>query len=62
MSVYIDSSKTDQLREGSNIVVARSGISTCPVSAMEQYMELASIDITSEDRLFRGHQEWTEAA
>lgn len=54
MSVYIDSSKTDQLREGSSIVVARSGTSTCPVSAMEQYIELASIDITSEDRLFRG--------
>lgn len=49
----IRSSKTDQFREGADIVVARTGTMTCPGAALEQYIRLASIDLESSERLFR---------
>lgn len=52
MVVSVQSSKTDQLREGAEIVIARTGNSTCPVAALEQYVRMAKIDTTSTQRLF----------
>ena len=37
MIINVASSKTDQYREGSSIVVARTGTETCPVSMLERY-------------------------
>lgn len=52
--VSIRSSKTDQFREGADVVVARSGTGTCPVAKLEQYVLLAGIDMASTERFFRG--------
>lgn len=53
MVVLIESSKTDQLREGAEVVVARTGTKTCPVAVLEQYVRIADIDPLSNARLFR---------
>ena len=54
MVVIIRSSKTDQYRQGDQVLIARSGTSTCPVAMLEQYVCIAAIDQKSELRLFRG--------
>ena len=53
IKLHIESSKTDQFREGAEVVVALTGTITCPVAALEQYIKLASIDVTSTECLFR---------
>ena len=53
MVVSIESSKTDQLREGADILVARTGTKTCPVTTMELYVGMAEIELSSDERLFR---------
>ena len=54
--ICIRSSKTDQFREGAEVVVARTGTSTCPVAKVEQYVLLACIDLSLTERLFRAIQ------
>ena len=44
MVVNICSSKTDQLREGASLVIARSGALTCSVDMMQRYCSKAKID------------------
>ena len=53
MTVKIQRSKTDQLRQGDEVLIARTTNSTCPVSMMERYMRMAGIDQRSEAYLFR---------
>ena len=38
VSILLESSKTDQLRQGAWIVIARFGQPTCPVKALEHYI------------------------
>ena len=38
LQIKIRSSKTDQYRQGDNVLVARTGRPTCPVSMVERYM------------------------
>lgn len=52
--VKIQSSKTDQFRQGDEVLIASTGSSTCPVSMLELYIRLASIDVKSSQKLFRG--------
>ena len=52
MVIKVLSSKTDQLRQGDEVVVVRSGSATCPVVCLEQYCKLAGIDSASTERLF----------
>lgn len=47
------SSKTDQFREGASLVIAWTGISTCPVVMMERYFQLGKLGIGSHDKMFR---------
>ena len=52
MELFFESSKTDQLQDGSCLVIARSGSITCPVGMLEHYLRLADIDLaTLRDRL-----------
>ncbi len=51
MSVHISSSKTDQYRQGADVLVARTGT---PVAMLEHYFLLAGLDHVSELPLFRG--------
>jgi site-specific recombinase XerD len=53
VSIFLESSKTDQFRQGAWIVIARSGQPTCPVKALEQYIIAAKIDLSEELPLFR---------
>ena len=54
MSVHITASKTDQYRKGDTVLVARSGLATCPVAMLERYIAMTKIDLRSKARLFRG--------
>ena len=54
MVVKIESSKTDQYREGVSLVIAHTGQVTCPVAMMERYCLMGEVDHTSQAKLFRG--------
>ena len=43
MSIHIARSKTDQLRKGDEVVVARTNSKLCPVNMMQKYMAQAGI-------------------
>jgi len=53
MSMNVQS-KTDQLRQGDSVAVARTGTSTCPVAMLEQYLLRTS---TAGDDKFLAHGE-----
>ena len=52
MIITVASSKTDQYREGSSLVVARTW--TGPVSMLERYFTMGGLCHTSHERVFRG--------
>lgn len=54
MTIRILSSKTDQLRQGDSVMVARTGSPTCPVAMLQRYMSMAELSTSSTLRLFRG--------
>ena len=51
MAVHIASSKTDQYRQGDNVLVTRTGSATWPV---ERYYTMAALSTQSKLHLFRG--------
>ena len=51
--IFLESSKTDQFRDGAWVAVARSNQDTCPVKALEQYIAAAKIDLGEDLPLFR---------
>ncbi|KAK3716564.1 hypothetical protein QZH41_018334 [Actinostola sp. cb2023] len=53
ISIFLESSKTDQLREGAWISIARTDRPTCPVKALEEYVLIAGIESNEELPLFR---------
>ncbi|XP_078352499.1 integrase/recombinase xerD homolog isoform X1 [Oculina patagonica] len=53
VSIFLESSKTDQFRDGAWIAIARSDQETCPVKALEQYIAAAKIDLCEDLPLFR---------
>ena len=54
MTISLPKSKTDQYRDGSAVVVARSGTQTCPVTMLEKYFKKAALSCGSNDLVFRG--------
>ena len=54
MTINIVSSKTDQYREGSSLVIARTGGLTCPVGMMEKYFLMGELNHTPKACVFRG--------
>lgn len=52
--IHIPRSKTDQFRQSSEVVIARSSSKTCPVNMVERYMSMAALDKGSEQLIFRG--------
>ena len=54
MELYIESSKTDQYRDGAWVVIAKTYTELCPVQMLRRYMELASVGSDPEKYLFRG--------
>ena len=53
MAIRIIRSKTDQLRQGDSVVVARTGTSTCPVAMLERYFARTGMSVNDERFLFR---------
>ena len=53
LKIQIPRSKTDQLRKGDQVVIARSPAVTCPVRMLERYIKMANIRMDSELFLFR---------
>ena len=45
MELFIESSKTDQYRDGSVAVIARTGTGCCPVAMLKRYMIIANISM-----------------
>ncbi|XP_072028609.1 integrase/recombinase xerD homolog [Amphiura filiformis] len=41
VKIFIEKSKTDQLREGAWVIIGATGKSTCPVAMLRRYMECA---------------------
>ena len=52
-SIFLESSKIDQPRQESWIVIARSVQPTCPVKDVEHYIAAAKIDKSDDSPLFR---------
>ena len=53
MEIFIESSKTDQLRDGAWVVIARTGSPLCPVAMLERYMCMADNSVKQDRCLFR---------
>ena len=53
VSIFLESSKTDQLRDGACIATPRSDKETCPVKALERYIAAADIVFSEDLSLFR---------
>jgi integrase len=53
ISLRIRSSKTDQYREGREVVIANGKTCACPVSLLRRYISIADLSVKSEDFLFK---------
>ena len=53
LKIHIPRSKTDQLRKGDEVLIARSEAFTCPVRMLERYIRMANIKLDSSGFLFR---------
>ena len=53
VSIFLESSKCDQFRDGAWIVIARTDLPTCPVKALEDYISAAQINLSEDLPLFR---------
>ena len=53
MILYIPRSKTDQLRKGDELIIARTGNATCPVSMLESYLARTRMQLSDQRFLFR---------
>ena len=53
MVIQIPQIKTDQLRQGDEVVISRSGSIIFPVAMIEHYINRANINLSSEQFLFR---------
>ena len=55
VELFIETSKTDQYRDGSVVVIAQTGSECCPVAMLRRYLRMAgvSIDRPSDKYLFR---------
>ena len=54
MFIFIESSKTDQYRDGSWIPLSRTPNITCPVKNLQRYAEFARISFDEDKHLFCG--------
>ena len=54
VELFVESSKTDQYREGAWVPIARTGSEICPVAMLERYWNLGKISGDTDRLLFRG--------
>ena len=53
VKLFINKSKTDQYRQGNEILIASGVTSACPVSMLHRYISLGNIDISADHYLFK---------
>lgn len=53
VKIFINKSKTDKYRQGNEIIIASGLSSACPVSMLQRYLSLGTIDISSDHFLFK---------
>lgn len=53
VKISIVSSKTDVYRDGSSVLLARTGTVTCPYTILSRYFHLAALNCNSSDFVFR---------
>ena len=53
ISVFIEKSKADQLREGQSVVIAESGSSLCLVALLKLYINCSHLSLVSDEYIFR---------
>ena len=53
MRIHIVRSKTDQLRQGDEVIVARTNSATCPVAMLERYLARTKMAWDDQRFLFR---------
>ena len=53
VSIFLESWKCDQFRDGAWIVIARTDLPTCLVKALEDYISAAQINLSEDLPLFR---------
>ena len=53
VSIFLESWKCDQFRDGAWIVIARTDLPTCLVKALEDYISAAQINLSEDLSLFR---------
>ena len=54
LNIHLRKSKTDVMRDGDNILVAKLDSVSCPYLALKRYISVAHIDVHSSDFLFKG--------
>ena len=54
MVVRVQFSKTDQYLDGASLVIARTGLPTCPVAMMESFFHREELESTHKGFVFRG--------
>ena len=52
MELFIESSKTDQLRQGARVIAARTNTELYPVAMLERYMSMANVICDGTDSFF----------
>ena len=53
MKIFIEKSKADIYRNGNWIYIARSNSELCPVATLQRYLNIAKINESSEEFIFR---------
>ena len=53
ISIFIEKSKADQLREGQSVVIAESGSRLCPVALLKLYIDSSQLSSDSDEFIFR---------
>ena len=51
--IRVRQSKTDQYRDGNEVVIAKTKSNTCPVAMLERYMTMANFTLAGENWLLR---------
>ena len=54
VEIFVESSKTDQFRDGSWVPIARTDSDICPVAMLRRYFRIADIQGDADRLLFRG--------
>jgi hypothetical protein len=53
LSLFLSKSKTDQYRQGSEVVISEGNTNACPLKVLRRYLVSANVDLESDDFVFK---------